>query len=119
MMTNSRTELISGFRTFEKQRVQMRYILVISSVVILCGISASPSLAGWGCHATGSNKAIGADWGKPTEEAARSLALELCSRLGKNCRAVCQDNLDTQDQFEAIWPRPAAIKNCNGDAKGC
>jgi hypothetical protein len=119
MMTNSKAGVISVFGTFGKQGGKMRYIFVISSAVVLWGISVSPSLAGWGCHATGSNKAIGADWGKPTEEVAKALALELCSRSGKNCRAVCRDNLDTQDQFEAIWPRPAAIKNCNGDAKGC
>ena len=96
----------------------MRFAFVIAAAAILCG-TASPSFAGWGCHATGTNNAIGADWGQPTEADARKLAMQLCSKTGKNCHAVCKENLETQEQFEAVWPRPKSIGNCKGDAKGC
>jgi hypothetical protein len=96
----------------------MRSAFVIASAAILWG-TASPALAGWGCHATGTNNAFGAYWGQSTEAAGRKLALQLCSQTGKNCHAVCKENLDTQEQFEAVWPRPPSIANCKGDAKGC
>ena len=96
----------------------MRSIFIIAGAVILCA-AASPASAGWGCHATGTNNSFGAAWGKPTEAVARNLVLQLCSQSGKNCHAVCKENLDTQEQFEAIWPRPPSIANCKGDAKGC
>lgn len=96
----------------------MRSIFIIASTAIVWG-TGSPSSAGWGCHATGSNNAFGAYWGQPTEADARKLAIQLCSQTGKNCSAVCKENIDTQEQFEAVWPRPASIGSCKGDAKGC
>ena len=94
-------------------------ILIVAGVMALAVSANAPAWAGWGCHATGTNNAIGAAWGKPTEAWSRKVAVENCSAFGKNCRAECRENIDTQEQFEAIWPRPASIKNCKGDAKGC
>ena len=94
---------------------------LIAAAVVISITSASSASAGWACKVVSSNGAFGVAWAAATKEEASAVATGTCVKSGGvDCRVEgCRPNVDTQEQLEAIWPRPAAIVNCKGAAKGC
>jgi hypothetical protein len=89
---------------------------LLVATVTLVAAHVTSAWAGWGC-AYDSSAGVGRNWGKPTEEGARLVAMGHCTaRHFEQCRIIgCSDNVDTKADADKLWPQTPGIKyNCGG-----
>ncbi len=92
-----------------------RVFIGASLLVVIITATTPTAWAGWGCGAMTQGGAQGRTWNFTSKAEASTTALKLCAaRQSGPCHIVsCQNNVNTEDQANALWPPNAAIdKRC-------
>jgi hypothetical protein len=106
-----------GKRHSDRGTNMRRGFLIAASLSLVAGTCASPAWAGWGC---GSQLYPGGHfrtYGFATKKEAGAAMLRLCGTLHRDCRITgCRENIDTQEQANAVWPLTATNQvHCGGE----